>query len=130
MNYKYVLDTCAWAELFDGTEKGRRVKGIIAEGNVATSIIALAELSDKCAKEDREFEPFVSFIEAKSAILPLTKSIVTQSGKLKRALRATSSNISLADAIHFQTAKSFGATFVTGDLDFKEVKLTGILFLQ
>ncbi len=130
MNYRYVLDTYAWAELFDGTVKGRRVKELIEQEHVATSIIALAELSDKCAREGRELEPFVSFIEAKSAILPLTKDIATQSGKLKKALRAASSNISLADAIHFQTARSFGATFVTGDPDFKEVTLKGILFLH
>ena len=130
MNYRYVLDTYAWAELFDGTEKGKRVKELIDNGNVATSIIVLAELSDKCAKETRELEPFVSFIEAKSAILPLTKDIATQSGKLKKALRAGSSNISLADAIHFQTAKSFGSTFVTGDPDFKGAKLRGLLFLE
>ena len=130
MNYKYVLDTYAWVGFFDGTEKGKRVKGVIDSGNVATSMIALAELSDKCARENRELGPFVSFIEAKSAILPLTKDIATQSGKLKKALRAASSNISLADAIHFQTAKSFGSTFVTGDPDFKGVKLRGILFLE
>lgn len=130
MSYRYVFDTYAWAELFDGTEKGKHVKELIDQGNVATSVIALAELSDKCAKETRELEPFVSFIEAKSTILPLTKDIATQSGKLKKALRAASSNISLADAIHFQTAKSFGATFVTGDPDFKGAKLRGILFLE
>ena len=130
MNYKYFLDTYAWADLFDGTEKGKRVKELVEQGNVATSMIALAELSDKCARENRELEPFVSFIEAKSPILPLAKDIATHSGKLKKALRAASGNVSLADAIHFQTAKAFGATFVTGDPDFKEVKLRGLLFLE
>lgn len=130
MNYRYVLDTYAWAELFDGTGKGKRVKELIDQGNVATSMIALAELSDKCARENRELEPFVSFIEAKTAILPLTKEIAMQSGKLKKTLRVVASNISLADAIHFQTAKFSGATFVTGDPDFKGVKQRGILFLE
>ncbi|MBI2176064.1 PIN domain-containing protein [Candidatus Woesearchaeota archaeon] len=129
MNYRYVLDTYAWAELFDGTEKGKRVKELIDNGDVATSIIALAELSDKCAKETRELEPFASFIQAKSAVLPLTQEIALNSGKLKKELRNLSKNVSLADAIHFQTAKSFGATFVTGDPDFRELKLKGILFL-
>ena len=28
MKYDYVLDSYAWAESFDGTEKGKKVKGI------------------------------------------------------------------------------------------------------
>lgn len=130
MNYKYVLDTHAWVELFDGTEKGRLVKELIEHGSIATSVLALAELSHKCAEETRELEPFVSFIEAKSAILPLTREIALNSGKLKKELRNVSKNVSLADAVHFQTARAFGATFVTGDPDFEGVKLKGILFLH
>ena len=130
MSYKYVLDTYAWAELFDGTGKGRYVNELIGKGNIATSVIALAEFSDKCAKENRGLDPFISFIQAKAAVLPLTQEIAVKSGELKRELRAMSKNVSLADAIHFQTAKDFGATFVTGDPDFREVRTKGILFLR
>ena len=127
MNYKYVLDTYAWAEFFDGSEKGKKVKEIIAEGKVASSIIVLAELADKCARENRDLEPFIKFIESNSVILQLNKETAINSGKLKLELRKSSKNISLADAIHFQTAKSVNATFVTGDPDFKGIK--EILFL-
>lgn len=130
MNYKYVLDTHAWVELFDGTEKGRQVKELVERGSIATSVLALAELSHKCAKEGRELEPFVSFIQAQSAILPLSQEIALNSGKLKKELRNVSKNVSLADAIHFQTARASAATFVTGDPDFEDVKSRGILFLQ
>ena len=126
MNYKYVLDSYAWAEFFDGSEKGKKIKDLLKE-NTATSILVLAEFSDKCAREGREIETFVEFIQANTAILPLTQEIALGSGKLKVELRKTSKNISLADSIHFQTAKENGATFVTGDNDFKEVE--GILFL-
>jgi predicted nucleic acid-binding protein len=61
-------------------------------------------------------------MEAKSSILQLTREIALKSGKLKSALRKLSKNISLADSIHFQTAKDFGAVFVTGDPDFKPIK--------
>ena len=127
MNYKYILDSYAWAEFFDGTKKGEKVKEVIDGGNVASSILVLAELSDKCARENRNLEPFVNFIESNSVILPLTKEIVLASGKLKLELRKYSKNISLADSIHFQTAKIVNAIFVTGDSDFKGVK--GIFFL-
>ena len=129
MNYRYVLDTHAWVEFFDGTGIGRQVNELIKHGSIATSVLALAELSHKCANEGRELEPFVSFIQAQSAILPLTQEIALTSGKLKKELRNVSKNVSLADAIHFQTAKAFGATFVTGDPDFKGVKSKGLLLL-
>jgi predicted nucleic acid-binding protein len=129
MNYKYVLDSYAWAEFFDGTEKGKKVKELIEQRNIASSIIVLAELSDKCARENRELELFIKFIDASSAILSLSKEIAVNSGKLKTELRKISKNVSLADAIHFQTAKSVNATFVTGDPDFREIKEKDILFL-
>ena len=126
MKYKYVLDSYAWAEFFDGSEKGKRVKELLKE-NTATSILVLAEFSDKFTREGREIQPFLEFIQANTAILPLTQEIALSSGKLKFELRKTSKNISLADSMHFQTAKENEATFVTGDNDFREVK--GILFL-
>ena len=127
MNYKYSLDSYAWAEFFDGSEKGKKVKEIIDGGSVACSIIVLAELADKCFRENRDLDQFIKFIESNSVILSLTKEIAINSGKLKLELRKNSKNISLADAIHFQTAKSVNAIFVTGDPDFKEIK--EILFL-
>ncbi len=132
MMYSYVLDTYAWAEFFDGTDKGRRVRQIIEQeqGKIGTSVIALAELSDKCAREGYDVENFVRFIEAKSAILQLTREIALRSGTLKAALRKISKNMSLADSIHFQTAKEFGAVFVTGDPDFEPIKQNkNVLFL-
>ena len=128
MKYDYVLDSYAWAELFDGTEKGKKVKGITDKGSIGTSVITLAEFSDKCARDGRDLEPFLRFIQAKAAILPLDLEIAIKAGKLKKELRKVSNNISLADAIHFQTAKLNKAVFVTGDRDLKNVK--DILFLE
>lgn len=128
MSYKYILDSCAWAEFFDGTDKGQRVKDILQEGNSGTSIIALAEFSDKCARENRNADHFVRFIQAKSAILPLTAEIALKAGPLKVELRKVSKNISLADCIHLQTARSQGAVFVTGDPDFRNIE--GVMFLD
>ena len=128
MSCKYCLDSYAWAELFDGTEKGKKVKEMIEEGAIGTSILTLAEFSDKCAREGRDLEPFLRFIQANASILPLNLEIAVKAGKLKFELRKMSGNISLADAIHFQTAKLNKAVFVTGDKDFKNVK--DILFLE
>ncbi len=67
MNFNYVLDSYAWAEFFDGTPQGKKVKDILEEATVATSVIALAELSDKCAKLQHDFEQLHSFITEQSS---------------------------------------------------------------
>ncbi|MEK7083090.1 MAG: PIN domain-containing protein, partial [Patescibacteria group bacterium] len=67
--------------------------------------------------------------QMKAVVFPLTSEIAIKAGKLKQELRKTSKNISLADAINFQTAKSLNAIFVTGDPDFKDVR-EDILFLE
>ena len=93
MKYDYVLDSYAWAELFDGTEKGKKVKGITDKGSIGTSVITLAEFSDKCARDGRDLEPFLRFIQAKASILPLDLEIAIKAGKLKKELRKVSNNI-------------------------------------
>ncbi|MEK6886504.1 MAG: PIN domain-containing protein [Nanoarchaeota archaeon] len=127
MNYDYVLDSFAWMELFLGTEKGKIVGELIDKKDVAIPIIALAELSDKFDREHQNFEPSFLFIQQKATILPLTIDIALKAGKLKNELRKIARNISLADCLGLQIAKSVGATFVTGDPDFKDVK--GVMFL-
>lgn len=128
MNYDYVFDSYAWVEFFDGTEKGKKVKDLMDTGKIATSAITFAELSDKCAREGREAKLFVLFIQTKATIIAVTPEISMRAGKTKYELRKTSKNVSLADAIHYQTAKELGATFVTGDPDFENVK-ENVLFL-
>jgi predicted nucleic acid-binding protein len=90
MKYNYVLDSYAWAEFFNGTEKGEKVKKIIEEGNIATSIITLAEFSDKCAREERDITPIVEYIQSKAAILSLNQETALNAGKLKYELRKIS----------------------------------------
>ncbi len=128
MSYKYIFDTFAWVELFDGTEKGKKVLLLLEEDVVATSVIVLAELSDKCRRENWNIEPFLQYIRAKAMILPLSQEIAIKSGFYKTELRKICRNISLPDAIHYTTARENNAILVTGDSDFKDVK-NNVLFL-
>ena len=75
MNYEYVLDSYAWSEFFDGTQQGKKVKTLLDNYNIATSVIALAELSDKCSRENRDFQPLMLLIQTKAVIIPLTSDI-------------------------------------------------------
>ncbi|MBI4448648.1 PIN domain-containing protein [Candidatus Woesearchaeota archaeon] len=119
MKTEYVLDSSAWYEYLGGTLKGAKIRKIIEEQEVESSIIAIAELSDKCLREARPFEDYLKFIQQRAAILPLTLHIASESGKLKKERRTTKPTFSLADGIHLATAIERKAILVSADDDFE-----------
>ena len=122
MSYKHVIDSSAWVELIRGTEKGGRIKQVIENSQIATSIISIAELSDKFERDEQKFEQAFKSIRNSAAILPLTIEIATHSGKLKKMIRTENNKFSLADAIHLATALSQNAKLITTDSDFAGIK--------
>ncbi len=128
MSYKFILDTYAWIELFNGTEKGKRVFDIINNHSCASSLLVFFELSDKCFRDNLDFELYKKYILTKVGIIPLSLSLADTVGANKSVLRKIDTNISLADSIHYTTARENNAIFVTGDSDFKNVS-ESVLFL-
>ena len=47
MVYDYIIDSYAWVEYFKGSEQGESAKDFIENKNSATSVITIAELSEK-----------------------------------------------------------------------------------
>jgi predicted nucleic acid-binding protein len=119
MSSKYVIDSSAWLEYHQGSARAVKIKPIIESEEIATSIISVAELSDKFARENENFEPFLLFIQSRSAVLPVTISIAAHSGKLKRKMREKVKEFGLADAIILQTALENKAKLITCDSDFE-----------
>ncbi|MBI4016754.1 MAG: PIN domain-containing protein [Candidatus Aenigmarchaeota archaeon] len=122
MSYKYVIDSSAWVEYFGGTRKGAKIRHIVDEEEIATSIIAIAELADKHTRENRPFEPTLEFVQSKAAILPITVDIAVDAARLKNDRRKINSKFGLVDGIHLVTAWKEQATLVTCDTDFVGVR--------
>ena len=55
MSGLYVIDTSAWIEYINGSEKANKFKEIIEKEELVTSIITIAELSHKFEKDKKEF---------------------------------------------------------------------------
>ena len=125
----YLIDTYAWIEYFLGSSEGIKVKEIIEKGNVNTSIISIAELSDKYYRENLSevFEDRYSFIINSAKILPISLDIAKNIGMRKIELRKKSSKAGIADAIIFETSLQHNLIIVTGNPHFKE--LDNVLFL-
>lgn len=90
---KYIIDSSAWFEYFEGTEKGIKLKKIIEEETIATAIIAIAKLSAIFERDSKSFEKSLQFIESRAAILNLSIEAAVNSGKLKNKIRKTIQNL-------------------------------------
>lgn len=128
MSYDYIIDSSVWIEYFSGSEKGKKSKEIIDQKKIATSIICIAELANKFAREERSFQNHLLFIQSKSAIIPLNISILLVAAEVKFEQRKKKPKFGLADAIQFATAKEIRTILVTTDNDFSD--LSGVLLLR
>src|SRR3989338_5656414 len=75
MSFDYLIDSYAWVEYYTGSKKGIKIKEIIETKNIATPILAIAELSDKFARENNDFNELFQFINSRSTIIPLNVKI-------------------------------------------------------
>jgi len=129
-NTEYLLDTYAWIEYFIGSNEGKIVKTLIESEKIHTSIITIAELSDKYYRAGLtdEWGDRYKFIISKSNIIRLTLEIAKNAGPRKWKLRETIEKIGLADAIIIETAFQKGLIVVSGDPHFES--LDNALFLK
>lgn len=117
-NYSYIIDSSAWIEYFSGNQKSIKIKDIIENELIATSIIAIAEVADKFERENRPLNQVLNFIQSRAAILPLTFDIALLAAKLKKEIRKRNSKFGLTDALHLATASKENSIFITTDNDF------------
>ncbi len=122
MGYEYVIDSSAWLEYIAGTPKGMRVRKLIEDAEIATSIIGVFELADKFERDRLNFETCLKFIRSRAEILPITVDIALNAAKLKNEIRKENGKFGASDSIHLATSLSERATFVTADNDFKGIE--------
>jgi predicted nucleic acid-binding protein len=114
-----LIDSFAWVEFFNGTEKGTIVRRLLDENACFTSAICLAELSEWIEKEKLDKARLLD-VKSLSSIIPLDNDTLELAGVIKVSKRHSAKNFGLIDAIVLATAKQFGLKIVTGDKHFKE----------
>lgn len=119
MSYDYIIDSSAWIDYFEGTSNGYKLKRLIEQEEIATSVVAIAEIADKFERNGRKFEIMLEFIRRRSAILPVSVEIALRAAKLKNEIRKRRAKFGISDGIHLATALEEGATLVTSDSDFE-----------
>ena len=123
-NTEYLLDTYAWIEYFIGSEEGLKVKNLLEHQFIHTSVISIAELSDKYHRENlsSEWQKRYQFIISKSSIVPCSLKVMKNSGFRKLELRKKHKSIGLVDAIIIETAIQLDLILVSGDLHFETIE--------
>ncbi len=119
MSYKYLIDSHAWIEYFNGTEKGKIAKKYIESGESATSSITIAELTDKYKREGKNFEEDFNFIIARTKVVVVDARLARSAGIINEENKKKIKNWGMADALILASALALDAKVVTGDEHFR-----------
>ncbi len=122
MSFNYIIDTSAWLEYFGATAKGLKIKRIVEQEDIATSITAILEIADKFEREGRRFDVCLQFIQRRAAVLPLTVELTLAAAKNKWKQRQKHGKFGISDGVHLATARQEGAVLVTADNDFAGIE--------
>ena len=114
-----LLDTSAWVEYFKGSEKGEKVKTILAEHQIYTSAITFAEISKWLSENNISPDFAIEQIKINSIIISLEEPILIESGTRYTPLRKIKPKIGLIDTIIYVSAILHDLTLVTRDYDFQ-----------
>lgn len=121
VNYAYLLDTCAWLHIFDQTPAGNQIQSLIATHPICTTLVVIAELTDKLTREKRPFLDYLAHVKMRASIAALNEPLAISGALAKQELRRTAKHASLNDGINLATARALHTTLLTADQDFTGV---------
>ena len=121
---KFVIDASAWVEYFDGTELGKKVKGIVenSKNAIYTNIITVAELAKYFRKKSNDFKEVKKSILSLSLFFSPNFEFAEEAGTLCADMKKERTSIGLADVFSLLTAKKLNAKLITKDRDFIGLK--------
>ena len=113
-----ILDSSAWIEFFQGTEKGKKVELVLKSDQSFTSIVTISEVVNWSLKNNFDSNMFIEKIEKISKIIPLNKEIVILAGKLNFENKKKIKNWGMLDSFIYSTALTYNLKVLTGDNHF------------
>ncbi len=118
---KYVIDSHAWINYFDGNLAGQKVKEIIENksNEIVTNILCLSELSSFMTKKGFDAEKPYKTIISLSKIYKFNSKFAKEVGITHAKIRKKINDFGLVDTFVLLTAKRINAKIITGDPHFK-----------
>ena len=124
-----ILDTSAWIEFFQGTEKGKDVFAAIKKEQAFTSIVSFAEITNWCFKNNlkESVGQYLRAIKDGSQILPLNEQVMISAGKINYERKKTIGKWGMIDSMVLATSLSHNLKILTKDTYFRDLPNAEIL---
>jgi predicted nucleic acid-binding protein len=127
---KYILDTFAWIEYFEGDELGKMVDELITDpkNEIFTCAAMVAEIVSKARRSGRDASIACTAIETLSKVIEIDNELAKLAGNLHAEQKREMQDFGMMDAFLLAASKFMGATIVTGDPHFE--KMENVEFLK
>ena len=116
-----LIDTYAWIEFFQGSNKGYKVKDFLESTECFTSIVSISEITEWCFRNRLIVAKFIKIIEESSVVLNLNKEIVKLAGKINFENKKLIKNWGMLDSLIYSTARIYNLRTLTGDRHFENL---------
>jgi len=118
---KFILDAYAWIEYFEGSEKGKKVAGIVEDDSneIFTSSATAAEVISKFLRANKDIKIALMGMNSLSTVISVKKEIGFEAGSIHFEAKKANKEFGMLDAFVLATARSIGAKISTGDEDFR-----------
>ena len=124
-----LLDTSAWIELFQETDRTAIVKNVLETEENFTSTITFAEMVNWCFRNKKEdkITAYLKGIRHGSTILDLNEAIIISAGKLNYERKKIVKNWGIVDSLILSTSLFYNLKILTKDNHFKDLENVEIL---
>ena len=124
-----LLDTSAWVEFFEDTDKREIVWTALKAQKCFTSIVTLAEIANWCFKSnlENELKRYVDGVKANSQLIDANEDILLNAGRLNYERKKFGNKWDMMDSIIVATAQAYGLKILTKDNAFRDLPETEVL---
>jgi predicted nucleic acid-binding protein len=127
---RYLIDTSAWIEYFEGSESGKKIWELLKEedNEIFTLNLILAEVISKFKRKNKNFNGAYESIISNSKVLDISSDSAKEAGLLQAETRKKVEGFGLVDSFVVCMAKQTNSKIVTKDHHFKSFK--NVIFLN
>ncbi len=116
-----LLDTSAWIEFFEGTDKGKRVKEVLGQNKCYTSIVSLAEITNWSLKYRKDTAFLIDTMQKLSSIINIDNGISVLAGQLNFERKKINKKWGMLDSFILATGMTYNLKLLVKDSDFRDL---------
>lgn len=116
-----LLDTSAWIEFFEGTEKGKRVKEVLNQNKCYTSIVSLAEVTNWSLKYKKDTPFLIEAMQKLSSIINMDNDLCVLAGQLNFERKKINKKWGMLASFILATSIIYNLKLLVKDSDYRDL---------